>query len=130
LAEPWEDRTARMAPHALWARREDYGPEVEVPEPAVFLSAGIDVQVNRFELLVLGWGPGGERWVVDWREVPGDPRRPESFQALRDATSRARIGGGCSPPRASPGARGIPSSASRSTRATRATGAVPCASIR
>ena len=88
IAEPWEDRGARMAPHALWTRREDYGADIEVPASAVFLTAGVDVQANRFEVLVLGWGPASERWVVDWREVPGDPRRPESFQSLYDALSR------------------------------------------
>jgi phage terminase large subunit GpA-like protein len=88
LAEGWEDRGAKIEPHVLMARRESYGDNVEVPAPAVAVTAGIDVQDDRFELQVVAWGPGGERWVVDWRAVPGDPRRPETHAALDEALSR------------------------------------------
>jgi phage terminase large subunit GpA-like protein len=49
------------------------------------LTAGVDVQVDRFALQVIGWGPGLERWVVDWRAIPGDPKRPETQAALLEA---------------------------------------------
>lgn len=88
LAEGWEERGTRMDPHALMSRREDYGPGVEVPAPAVVLTAGVDVQDNRFELSVLGWGPAGERWLVDHRVVPGDPKRVETRTALLEALTR------------------------------------------
>jgi phage terminase large subunit GpA-like protein len=88
LAEGWEDRGARMEPHPLFDRREDYGEGVEIPIEAVCLTAGVDVQVDRFELLVVGWGAASERWVVDWRSIPGDPRRTETRAALLDALGR------------------------------------------
>ncbi len=92
LAEGWEDRGARVEPHVLMTRREPYGTDenegVEVPVPAPALTAGVDVQADRFELLVTAWGPAGERWVVDWRRVPGDPKRPETRAALLEALSR------------------------------------------
>jgi phage terminase large subunit GpA-like protein len=82
LAEGWEDRGARMNPHALGDRKEDYGDGIEVPAGAVALTAGVDVQDNRFEVLVQAWGLGGEKWVVDWKSVPGDPKKPETRQSL------------------------------------------------
>lgn len=85
LGEAWEDRTARTEPHTLLSRRESYGEDVDVPAAAPCLTAGVDVQVDRFELQVLAWGPAGERWVVDWRAVPGDPRRAETQAALLEA---------------------------------------------
>jgi phage terminase large subunit GpA-like protein len=88
LAEGWEDRGARMEPHVLMARRESYGKDVEVPGAAVVLTAGVDVQVDRLELLVMGWGPAAERWVVDRRSVPGDPKRSETWAALLEALGR------------------------------------------
>lgn len=88
LAEGWEDRGARMDPHPLFARREDYGDGIEIPAEAVCLTAGVDVQVDRFELLTVGWGAASERWIVDWRSIPGDPRRPETRAALLDALGR------------------------------------------
>jgi phage terminase large subunit GpA-like protein len=88
LAEGWEDRGARMDPHPLFARREDYGDGIEIPAEAVCLTAGVDVQVDRFELLVLAWGMASERWVADWRSIPGDPRRTETRDALLEALGR------------------------------------------
>lgn len=84
LAEGWEDRGARMNPHPLFARREDYGEGIEVPVSAVCLTAGVDVQIDRFDVLVLGWGANAERWGIDWRAIPGDPRRPETRAALAE----------------------------------------------
>lgn len=88
LAEGWEDRTAKMDPQSLYSRREDYGPGIEVPMRAVCLTAGVDVQENRFEMQVLGWGFAGERWVVDVRRIPGDPRQHETREALIEALQR------------------------------------------
>lgn len=92
LAEGWEDRTVKLEPHALLARREAYvddqGRDVEVPGPAVCLTAGVDVQENRFELQVIGWAPAGVRYVVDYRVIPGDPKQADTRQALLDALSR------------------------------------------
>lgn len=88
LAEGWEDRSARMDSHALIGRREDYGDGVEVPQPAVVLTAGVDVQNDRFELSVVAWGPGNERWLVDYRVVPGDPKQAETRTALVEALTR------------------------------------------
>jgi phage terminase large subunit GpA-like protein len=88
LAEGWEDREARMDSHVLLNRRESYGDGVEVPAVAVALTAGVDVQVDRFDMLVVAWGPAAERWVVDWRSIPGNPKLPETQQALLEALSR------------------------------------------
>ena len=90
LGEAWEDRTQRMEAHRLMAHVEDYGTlqdgaPVAVPAPAVALTAGVDVQQDGFLMLVCGWGPAAERWVVDWRMVPGDPKRAETRAALLEA---------------------------------------------
>lgn len=82
LAEGWEDRASSVAPHTLMSRRESYGEGVDVPEWAPCLTAGIDVQIDRFAVAVVAWGLAGERAVVDWREIPGDPKLPETQAAL------------------------------------------------
>lgn len=93
LGEPWDDRTARMEGHVLEARLEDYGTLedgtlIEVPMVAPALTAGVDVQANGFLLLVCAWAPAGERWVVDWRTIPGDPKTAETQASLLEALSR------------------------------------------
>jgi phage terminase large subunit GpA-like protein len=87
LAEGWEDRGARLEPQSFLGRRESYGEDVEVPAEAPCLTAGVDVQVDYFALQVVAWGPAGERWVVDWRSIPGSPKRAETQAALLEALS-------------------------------------------
>lgn len=92
LAEGWEDRTTRIEPHVLLARREAYGPDgVEVPAAAVCLTAGVDVQADRFELQVIGWAPAGVRFVVDYRVIPGDPKQVETRGRLLEALGRRYV---------------------------------------
>jgi len=45
----------------------------QVPEGARVLTAAVDIQGNRFELLTRAWGPGMESWVIDARAIPADP---------------------------------------------------------
>lgn len=94
LAEGWEEHGTRMQPQALYNRRESYGtfePDgepIQIPAAAAALTAGVDVQQNRFELQVMAWGPGAERWVVDYRIIAGDPKHVETQAALIEALSR------------------------------------------
>jgi phage terminase large subunit GpA-like protein len=95
LAEGWEDRGARLEAHTLLSRRESYGEDVDVPAEAPCLTAGVDVQVDYFALQVMAWGAAGERWVVDWRSIPGSPKRAETQAALLEAlTARYRHASG------------------------------------
>ena len=56
------------------AERADPGLDLgRVPDGVRFLTAFADVQANRFEILVRGWGIGGESWVVDLIRLPADP---------------------------------------------------------
>lgn len=43
-----------------------------VPDGVRFLTAWMDIQVAHFELLVRGWGPEGESWVIDKSRIPAD----------------------------------------------------------
>jgi phage terminase large subunit GpA-like protein len=76
------DRTRAEPARAVWR------PGVEVPAPVPVLTAGVDVQEDRFELQVIAWGPGDERWVVDWRSIPGNPKDPRRAPALLEALGR------------------------------------------
>lgn len=44
-----------------------------VPEGARFITAAVDIQGNRFEILVRAWGVAGESWIIDYRKVAADP---------------------------------------------------------
>lgn len=47
-------------------------PEYIVPMEGLKLTAGIDVQHNRFAIVVRAWGRNGNSWLVYWGEIFGD----------------------------------------------------------
>ena len=86
LGESWEDRGESLDQNVIYQRREDYG--CDVPGDALLLTAGIDVQRDRIEMEVVGWGDGEESWNVDYRVIPGDTARDEVWQDLENALSK------------------------------------------
>ncbi|WP_246787072.1 phage terminase large subunit family protein [Bartonella bovis] len=80
LGEPWEDKSGEVIdPDGLYAQREDYP---LAPAQAVLLTAGIDVQNDRLELEVVGWGRGEESWNIDYQVFPGDPSSLDIWDQL------------------------------------------------
>lgn len=61
-------------------RREKYS--AELPEGVLVLTAAVDVQVNRLEYEIVGWGAGESRWGILRGIVPGQPDRPETWFEL------------------------------------------------
>lgn len=54
LGETWEEPGERLEDTELVNRREVY--DAQVPEDVLVLTAGVDVQDDRFEVEVVGWG--------------------------------------------------------------------------
>lgn len=75
LAETYQEDAERVEPTGLMARRVKY--EREAPEPVGLLTAGMDVQADRVEALVRGWGAAEESWLVHREVLYGDPTRPQ-----------------------------------------------------
>jgi phage terminase large subunit GpA-like protein len=96
LGESWEMPSQRMDSATLLYRREAY--PAEVPSGAKVLTAGVDTQDDRLELLVIGWGPGEEAWVVSRDMCYGDPAKPDVWAELDQHLNRAwpRDDGGAS----------------------------------
>jgi phage terminase large subunit GpA-like protein len=85
LGEPIEHDAGEGAePHVLLMRREPIEPGQEgyIAEGACCLTMGVDVQDDRLELLVLGWGPGEECWLVDRRILGGNTDGPDPWKEL------------------------------------------------
>lgn len=70
LGEPWEERGKGIDDDSLLARRERY--MAELPEGILLLTASVDVQDNRFEIEIVGWGKGYESWGVRYKKIYGD----------------------------------------------------------
>lgn len=54
----------------------------EIPLGCLALTAGVDVQKDRFAILILGHGRCGQQWVIDYLELPADPTTDEAWAAL------------------------------------------------
>jgi len=71
LGEPWEEDGGKGADgDALYKRREYF--ETDVPEGVNVITAGADVQDDRVEFSVWGWGEGEESWLIDHKSIYGD----------------------------------------------------------
>lgn len=71
LGMPYRDMGDAPEYKLLYARREKYKPGV-VPAGAYVLTAGVDVQKDRIEMEIVGWGKENESWSVDYNVFPGD----------------------------------------------------------
>jgi phage terminase large subunit GpA-like protein len=87
LGEPIEpDQGDGVEPHALLVRRETF--TAPAPDGVCLLTMGVDVQDDRLELLVIGWGPGEESWIVNRDTLGGDTSQPDPWRALDDVLDR------------------------------------------
>ena len=73
---------------AIYETREEYGAELH--DNVVILTAGVDVQDNRLEVEVVGWGYGYESYGIIYRDFPGDPGKEEVWLKL-DAFLRKKF---------------------------------------
>lgn len=76
LAETWKETYTKIDENALFGRREDYGPQV--PTGVGILTAGVDVQDNRIEASVWGFGKNEQSWLIEHQIFYGDPSQSES----------------------------------------------------
>lgn len=81
LGETWEEKGEGADDHALQKRAEPY-PLGAVPVGALVLTAGIDVQGNRWEIDVWGWGRGLESWLVDSHVIEGNPADERDWEQV------------------------------------------------
>ena len=80
LGETWEEEGESVAPHVLMQRREAF--DGEIPKAVLALTMGVDVQSDRLEAEIVGWGEGQESWSLEYLILPGDPAHDEVWADL------------------------------------------------
>jgi phage terminase large subunit GpA-like protein len=76
LAETFEERGDSVDPTQLANRLETY--EADVPAGVGVLVCAVDVQGDRLEAQVVGFGAGEESWLIAFTQIHGDPSREPS----------------------------------------------------
>lgn len=80
LGETWKDKTEGVDPLGLLKRKENWGRVA--PENVVVITAGVDVQDDRIEVEVIGWGIGQESWSLQYHVLHGDPAQSKVWEDL------------------------------------------------
>ena len=82
LGLPWEEDGDLDIKDILLRRRKMYN--CDVPKEAVVLTCGVDVQDNRLEYEVVGWGKEKRSWGIKYGVLMGDPGKPDVWRMLDD----------------------------------------------
>lgn len=86
LAETWEEPGEVVEAHTLLGRLEPYPVDADgvecVPAGVRVLTGGVDVQENRLELRVWGWGRREESWLVRTDILVGDTETDAPWREL------------------------------------------------
>lgn len=97
LGLPYQGKGETISSHFLSQRAETYPTagsgeqEVEViPKGVGVLTAGVDVQGDRLELFVWGWGAESERWLIKWEQINGDPGKVDVWRELEKERIKLR----------------------------------------
>lgn len=81
LGETWQEKGEAPDWQRLYERREAHVLGT-CPEGVLFLTAGADVQRDRIELDVWGWGRGLRSWLIDHIVLEGDVTQPAVWAKL------------------------------------------------
>lgn len=80
LGETWEEQGDSVEALTLKSRLEPY--QAEIPDGVGLLTAAVDVQSDRLECVVKGWGDKEESWLIAYQQIFGDPGQEQVWNEL------------------------------------------------
>lgn len=80
LGETWKEATEGIDASGLLGRKENWGRVA--PAGVLAITAGVDVQDDRLEAEVIGWGVGQESWSLQYHVIHGDPAQNKVWDDL------------------------------------------------
>lgn len=90
LAECWEDLSGQLKSAEISKRREDF-PLRSIPQGCLALVMSVDVQGNRLEYKIVGFGRGKKHWVIDYGLIDGDPAKDDVWTRLTTLRERPLV---------------------------------------
>lgn len=94
LGETWKEATEGIDASGLLNRKENWGRVA--PAGVVVITAGVDVQGDRLEAEIIGWGAGQESWSLQYHVIHGDPAQNKVWEDLDKVLGQTiqRVDGG------------------------------------
>ena len=89
LGETWKEEGKRLDWSDLLDQREEY--TTPVPADVTILTGAVDVQDDRFEIEIVGWGDDHKSFSIDYHVIYGDPSAPSIWQQLAEYLRQTRI---------------------------------------
>jgi phage terminase large subunit GpA-like protein len=81
LGLPWDPQDHQdVSADGFLGQRETYGSTV--PWGVGLLTASVDVQHDRLELIVIGWGRANESWVIHHEKIYGSPAFADVWERM------------------------------------------------
>lgn len=87
LGLPYESQGDVPDWEMLYKRKGGYK-RGKIPNEVLFLTAGVDVQKDRIELEIVGWGKEKRSWSIDYQVLFGDTSQKGTFNQLDQVLSK------------------------------------------
>ena len=81
LGQTYEEKGDRTESHELEQRAEKYALRT-IPIGGLILTAGVDTQDDRWEVVVIAHGRADEKWFIDYEVIYGNPTIDEEWAKL------------------------------------------------
>ncbi|PCJ17476.1 MAG: terminase [Candidatus Cloacimonadota bacterium] len=82
LGQTWDEQQGeQVKAEDFLSRVEPYSLE-QIPQRVLVLTCGVDVQPDRLEYQIVGWGSGEESWVMDHKIIYGSPENQKTWDDL------------------------------------------------
>lgn len=82
LGEPWQEDADDLELWSKLSERREFYPGAGLPKEVKMLTCGVDVQQDRIEATVFGWGKDFESYGIRHCQFFGDPKLSETWTAL------------------------------------------------
>lgn len=91
LGETWEtEQGEAIEPNVIMARAEGYSTD-PIPDGVLVITAGVDVQGDRLEMEIVGWGKDEESWSLQYLVFHGNPNRNDVWEQLEDTLDQTYV---------------------------------------
>jgi len=87
LGDVWRDQGEEIEAEGLMARRENYD-ESCIPDDVLVITGGCDVQSDRVELQIVGWGLDSQSYILDYQIFWGETSQATVWKDLDDYLTR------------------------------------------